>query len=142
MMYLTKGQTVYLYLNPAAGMPEADGSGFRTISQGAAATVIDFSTPEYPGQYCVQVSMQGSTAGSFLVSHEEIKDWPAMSQIERDMQYAVAQLQAVETSTISKNPAYVYVDDLGPGLAELLRTSREHGTNTPFREAWRHLVER
>jgi hypothetical protein len=95
-MNLTVGQTVYLYLNPMTGMPEADGSGFRYISQGAAATVIDFSPPEYPGQYCVQVTMQGSTAGSFLVSHEEIKDWDSMSRLEREMQYAVAELRVTQ----------------------------------------------
>lgn len=140
-MRLTVGQTVYLYLHTTAAMPEKDGTYWK-ISQGAAATVIDFSPPEYPGQYCVQVSLQGSTAGSFLVSEDEIKDWDSMTKLQREMQYAVAELSAVETSIISKNPAYVYVDDLGPGLAELLRTSREHGTNAPFRAAWGHLVEK
>lgn len=39
-------------------------------------------------------------------------------------------------------PESVYVDELGPELAELLRASRREGTNEPFRTAYAHLIER
>lgn len=139
-MRLTVGQTVYLYLTPETGT--VVGGIFSVLSQGAAATVVQWTAPEYPGQYCIEVKVKDSDFGSFLATEAEIKDWDSLSQVERDMQYAVAELSAVETSIISNDPAYVYVDDLGPGLAELLRTSREHGTNAPFRAAWEHLVEK